>query len=74
MSGWTLFYHPMVLNFQELLWMLLPLCILVAISYKAVRTENLRRLPLEILQLSLYLIAGIIGLGVGLYVIQRIWL
>jgi hypothetical protein len=73
-SGWTLFYHPMVLNFQELLWMLLPLCILVAISYKAVRTENLRRLPLEILQLSLYLIAGIIGLGVGLYVIQRIWL
>ena len=74
MSGWTLFYHPMVLNFQELLWILLPLCILVAISYKAVRTENLRRLPLEILQLSLYLIAGIIGLGVGLYVIQRIWL
>jgi len=73
-SGWTLFYHPMVLNFQELLWILLPLCILVAISYKAVRTENLRRLPLEILQLSLYLIAGIIGLGVGLYVIQRIWL
>ena len=74
MSGWTLFYHPMVLNFQELLWILLPLCILVAISYKAVRTENLRRLPLEILQLSLYLIAGIIGLGAGLYVIQRIWL
>jgi hypothetical protein len=74
MTGWTLFYHPMTLSFNELLWMLLPLCASVAITYKTIRTGNLRRLPLEILQLSLYLLVGLAGLGAGLYIIQRLWL
>ena len=74
MNGWTLFYNPMTLDFYRLLWLLLPLCAFVAITYKTIRVENLRRLPLEILLLCVYLVLGLSGLGVGLYIVQRLWM
>lgn len=52
--------------------MLLPLCLSVAIIYKAVRIQNLRRFPWEVLALMGYMIVGLIGLGVVLWATQAL--
>ena len=54
----TLFKHPMVFS-SKTLWMVVPLCIAVAIVYKTIRTERLKRLPLEIVALCALILAGI---------------
>ncbi len=66
----ALFYNPITLPCDKLLWLMLPLSISVAIVYKTLRTNNIRHLPLEILVLVVYLVVGVIGLGVGLWFIQ----
>jgi len=73
MMAWTVFYNPIALPFDSLLWFLLPLCVAVAVVYKTVRTHDLRRLPLEILVLMGYMLVGLIALGGGLWLIQEYW-
>ena len=71
MTAWTLFYHPMPLEADGwTLWLLLPLCVSVAIVYKVVRIQNVRRLPLEVLALMGYMAAGLTALGAALWVVQ----
>lgn len=73
MTGWTLFHNPMPLQADGwTLWLLLPLCLSVAIIYKAVRIQNLRRFPWEVLALMGYMIVGLIGLGVVLWATQAL--
>jgi hypothetical protein len=69
----TIFYHPMNLPVRTVLWLVIPLCLSVVIVYKTVRTDNLRRLPLQILFLAAYVLAGLVALGVCLYLIQEYW-
>ncbi len=70
----TLFRNPMLVSTDALLWLLIPLCASVAIIYKTIRTENIRRLPLEILVLFVFMIAGLVALGAGLWAVQVLWL
>ncbi len=68
MLAWTLFYNPMQLpSGGWSLWLLIPLCLTIAVVYKTVRTENLRKLPLEIVSALGYMLAGLTALGVGLW-------
>ena len=73
MIAWTLFLNPVVLPFNSLLWMLLPLCFGVAVIYKTIRIDDLRRLPKEILALSAYMLFGLTALGAGLWLILSYW-
>ena len=74
MIAWTLFYNPLPLNGDGwTLWLVLPLCLSVAATYKAIRTENLRRLPLEVLALMGYMTVGLVALGVALWTIHTYW-
>ncbi len=73
MTGWTLFYNPMPLQADGwTLWLLLPLCLSVAIIYKAVRIQNLHRFPREVLALMGFMIAGLIALGTVLWAVQAL--
>jgi len=69
----TLFYNPLPLSFETQLWLLLPLCLGVAIVYKAVRTHDLRRLPREVGFLMGYMVAGLIVLCVLVWLVVRYW-
>jgi len=69
----ALFYHPMTLPGNTVLWLVLPLCLSVVIVYKTIRSDNIRRLPLEVLFLAAYVLAGLAVLGVCLYLIQEYW-
>ena len=69
MIAWTIFTHPMALKSTSLLWLAIPLCASVAIAYKTVRTRNLRRLPLDVLMLVIYMVVGLAALCAGLYLL-----
>ena len=71
--GWTLFYNPMNLTFHGLLYLLVPLCLSVAVVYKTIRVKHLRRLPVAIAGLIGYMLVGLLALGAGLWAIQRYW-
>ncbi len=70
MNPTVIFYHPMTLPCDSLLWLMLPLTASVAIVYKTLRTSHLRRLPLQVLALIGYIVAGVAALAVGLWAIQ----
>jgi hypothetical protein len=70
MTPGMIFYNPMTLPCDSLLWLMLPLVVSVSVVYKTVRTRNLRRLPWEILGLIGYVAGGAVALGIGLWAIQ----
>lgn len=70
----VLFYHPMVLPQTAVLWLILPLCLSVAVVYKTLRTADLRRLPREVVGLMAYIVGGLILLGTVLWLVQRLFL
>jgi hypothetical protein len=53
----TLFVNPVELP-GEMFWAVIPVSIVVAIVYKTIRTQSVRRLPREIVVLSLLIFAG----------------
>jgi len=71
MIALALFTHPILIRHDQYLWFLLPLCAAVAITYKTIRTKNLRRLPLEVLVLMGYMTIGLTALGGALWLFQE---
>ena len=69
----TLFYNPILLSWHSLLWLLLPLCLVVAIIYKTIRIRTLGRLWWEILYLFAYILGGLATLGAASYLILNYW-
>ena len=53
----ALFTKPLMVS-SQVWWGIIPVSLSVAIIYKTVRSENIRRLPLEILRLSAYILSG----------------
>lgn len=68
MIAWALFTNPIEMG-QDALWLVLPLCAVVAVVYKTVRVQTLRQLPLSILGLWLYMLFGLSCLAVALYIL-----
>ena len=73
MIAWTLFHNPVTISFQAEMWLLLPLCAAVAVVYKTIRAQSLRRLPWEILGLLGYMAVGLVVLCVGLWLVHEYW-
>lgn len=71
--AWSIFYNPLPLQTSVVLWLVLPLCLAVAIIYKTVRAQNLNRLWLDIALVMLYIVVGLSALGGGLWLIQAYW-
>jgi len=73
MSDWTPFYNPMTIRSAWQIWLMLPLCVSVAVIYKTVRVGTLRNLWVEILSLVLYIVTGIAALAAGVWLFQLYW-
>ena len=69
----SLFYNPVTINSGLELWLVLPLCAVVGLVYKAVRVENLRSLPMEFLRLMVYMAVGLTTLCLVLWLIHTYW-
>jgi hypothetical protein len=60
----TLFINPLELSGLQRLLLLLPICLSISIVYKTTRCESLKEVPLAALALWATLVAGMIGVGV----------
>jgi hypothetical protein len=69
----TLFHHPIVLPFGAQLWLVLPLCAVVAIVYKTIRVPDLRHLWRAVAGLMAYMVAGLVVLSAVLWLIDEYW-
>jgi len=69
----TLFLNPLHLPASATLWLVIPLCAAVAIVYKTLRVIHVRQLPREAGALIVYITAGLIVVGAGLWALQNYW-
>ncbi|MDP7635968.1 MAG: hypothetical protein QF577_00310 [Phycisphaerae bacterium] len=68
-----LFTHPIILSFYTILWLVLPLCASMAVVYKTIRVNNIRRMPMEAGVLLIYMVVGLGTLGAALWAVQAYW-
>ena len=53
------------------MWLALPLCFGVSLVYKSVRVDSMRRVPVEALKATFWIIAGMAVAAVGLILLVR---
>lgn len=63
-----LFTTAVELTGVQRLLLMLPLCLSIAIIYKATRCENLRDVPIAALALWITIVLGMYAVGLGLWV------
>lgn len=66
----TLFVNPIPIDPATSIFWLIPLCIAVAAVYRTIRTQDVRKLPREIITLSVCLIGGLAALMAILWTAQ----
>ena len=66
--GMGLFSKPILLGMGHI-WLVIPLCMTLAIVYKTVRVRRLRQLPLQILSLWAYILTGLTALAVAFWIL-----
>lgn len=70
----TLFYNPVSIPWQLVPWLIIPLCVSIAIIYKTIRTQHPSLLPREIARMCLYIAAGLVALCIGAVVVYHAFL
>jgi hypothetical protein len=67
--AWTPFLQPAP-GVQHWWWLLvLPMALGVAMAYKAIRVRTLAEWPGAVLKMSLQIVAAMVGIAVGLYLL-----
>ena len=69
----ALFQHPMTLSTSLAFWLLLPLCVTVAVVYKALRAPHVSQVPRQSAVLMGLLLAGLATLAAALWAVARWW-
>ena len=63
-----IFKHPIQMGVNHI-WLVLPLCMVLAVVYKTIRVKHLRQLPLQILGLWAYIFVGLVSLAVAFWLL-----
>ncbi|MCK4625426.1 MAG: hypothetical protein KAV00_08960 [Phycisphaerae bacterium] len=63
-----IFKHPLQMGINHI-WLVLPLCMALAVVYKTVRVKHLRKLPLQILGLWAYIFVGLTTLAIAFWLL-----
>ena len=63
-----IFKHPVQLGIEHV-WLVLPLCMVLAVVYKTIRVRHLRQLPLQIAGLWAYIFVGLTALAVTFWIL-----
>jgi len=69
--GYTPFLDPMPIH-DWWFWLLLPLCLLFSIVYKAVKCESVKQVPKAALSIALFILAGMAAAAVVLTIIVKV--
>ena len=68
----ALFTTGVTLTGTQRLFMILPLCLSIAVVYKTTRCDSLREVPLAALVLWVTIVLGMFSVGLGLFLAFRI--
>ncbi|MCK4624129.1 MAG: hypothetical protein KAV00_02375 [Phycisphaerae bacterium] len=63
-----IFKHPIQMGADHI-WLVLPLCMVLAVVYKTVRVKHIKQLPLQILSLWAYIFVGLVSLAVAFWLL-----
>ncbi len=63
-----IFKHPIQMGADHI-WLVLPLCMVLAVVYKTIRVKYIRQLPLQILSLWAYIFVGLVSLAVAFWLL-----
>ncbi len=71
--SWTPFLDPLPEHLFVHWWLyLIPLSLFISIVYKAIRFKDLTRYPQAVLVMTIQIIAGMIGLTIGSYLLVEL--
>ncbi len=71
--AYTPFLYPLpVWSNRVWPWLLLPLCIAVAVVYKCTKCRSMRRVPIESATLAFWIVLGMSGAAVALTVLVKV--
>jgi hypothetical protein len=70
----ALFVNPLQFSSAIVPWLIIPLCLSVAVVYRTVRTDDVRLLPMQIAKLTLYIIFALAALSAVFVVVQHVFL
>lgn len=68
----SLFTTAMELSGRQRFFLMLPLCLSIAIVYKAIRNDSMQRFPIGVLTLWVTIVMGLVAVGGGLWMLFRI--
>jgi hypothetical protein len=71
LANYTPFIDPMPIH-DWWFWLLVPLCLLFSIVYKAVKCESVRQVPREALSITLVILVGMAAAAVVLTVVVKV--
>ena len=70
--AYTPFVQPLPGVWDYWAWLLLPLCIGVALVYKAIKARSMARVPIETTLITVYILLSMVAAGVALAVLVRV--
>lgn len=70
--GWIPFVQPMPGVQQHWLWILPVLILGIAMMYKAIRVDDVRRWPREVALMTAQVLLAFAGLAIGLFVLVQV--
>jgi predicted membrane metal-binding protein len=60
---------------QHWWWLLvIPMALGVSLSYKAIRTGDLRKFPRDVTVMAIQIVASMVGIAIGLYILVLVLL
>ncbi len=72
--AWSPFLQPAP-GVQHWWWLLvIPMALGVSLSYKAIRTGDLRKFPRDVTVMAIQIVALMVGIAIGLYILVLVLL
>ena len=72
--AWSPFLQPAP-GVQHWWWLLvIPMALGVSLSYKAIRTGDLRKVPRDVTVMAIQIVASMVGIAIGLYILVLVLL
>ncbi len=72
--AWSPFLQPAP-GVQHWWWLLvIPMALGVSLSYKAIRTGDLRKFPRDVTVMAIQIVASMVGIAIGLYILVLVLL
>ncbi len=72
MLAYTPFMQPLPGLWDYWIWLLLPLCIGVSVVYKSIKCRSMRKVPVQAIMITVYILVSMAAAGAALAGVVRV--